>query len=145
MNKKTFAFALLLAAGLSGASFARSNVDTDASTPPELLKPLTRLPTYDSLISAYYKADVYDQNEKKVGEITDMLVNKDGVINAVMLSVGGFLGVGEKDVAMPMDAIRVSQRNGKWWLTINADKALLKEAPGYKYDRKTAQWEPVTR
>ena len=98
-----------------------------------------------SLISAYYKADVYDQNEKKVGEITDMLVNKDGVINAVMLSVGGFLGVGEKDVAVPMDAIRVSQRNGKWWLTINADKALLKEAPGYKYDRKTAQWEPVTR
>ena len=60
-----------------------------------------------------------------------MLVNKDGVINAVMLSVGGFLGVGEKDVAVPMDAIRVSQRNGKWWLTINADKALLKEAPGY--------------
>ena len=47
MNKKTFAFALLLAVGLSGASFARSNVDTDASTPPELLKPLTRLPTYE--------------------------------------------------------------------------------------------------
>ena len=144
MNKKTFAFTPLLAAGLSGASLARSNQDKDA-TPSEVLRPLTRLPTYASLISAYYNADVYDQKGKKVGEVTDMLVDKHGEITAVMLSVGGFLGIGEKDVAVPIDAIRVSQPNDKWWLTITADKALLKEALGYKYDRETAQWKPLTQ
>ncbi len=139
---KALAIALLLATASTSVVYAERMKTTNEAEIPAVA-PLKTLPTYNSVISAWYKADVYDPKENKVGEVKDMLVNADGTINAVMLSVGGFLGMGEKDVAVPMNAIRIAQRDGKWWLTINADKQVLKDAPGYRYERRTAQWEPV--
>jgi hypothetical protein len=52
-----------------------------------------------------------------------------------IVSVGGFLGVGEKDVAVPFNAIRATQKDGKWYLTMSAAKDALKSVAGYKYDR----------
>jgi len=142
MSRKTLALALALATGLAGAGYARTPSDADAAAPAETVAPIKNLPSYQSLVSAYYKANVYDQANHKVGEIKDMLVDKDGTIGAVLLSVGGFLGIGEKDVAVPLNSINASQRDGKWRLTINATKQILKDAPAYVYDRKTAQWQP---
>jgi hypothetical protein len=60
-----------------------------------------------------------------------------------IVSVGGVLGMGEKHVAMPFNVVHTTQKNGKWWLTMNATKDGLKSAPGYKYDRTKATWEPA--
>jgi len=49
---------------------------------------------------------VYGANDEHVGEINDVLMDKSGRIHAVVLGVGGFLGIGEKDVAVPMDALK---------------------------------------
>jgi sporulation protein YlmC with PRC-barrel domain len=46
--------------------------------------------------------NVYDSSDAKIGEISDVLLNKEGKVNAFMIAVGGFLGVGEKDVAVPL-------------------------------------------
>jgi hypothetical protein len=58
-------------------------------------------------------------------------------------SVGGFLGIDSKDVAVPFSAVHATEKNGKWWLTMNATKDAIKAAPGYKYDKTKANWIPA--
>jgi hypothetical protein len=46
-------------------------------------------------------------------------------------------------VAVPFSAVQASQRNGSWWLTMNATADQLKSAPGFKYDRAKGTWVPA--
>lgn len=50
---------------------------------------------------------VYDANGESIGEINDVLVSQDGSVNAVIIGVGGFLGIGEKDVAVNTAALQL--------------------------------------
>jgi sporulation protein YlmC with PRC-barrel domain len=101
------------------------------------------LPADSTTVTNYYKQNVYDPSDAKIGEITDVLVGKDGKVEAFIISVGGFLGIGEKDVAVPFSAIHGSEKNGKWYLTMNSTKDALMAAHGYKYDRARATWVPA--
>jgi sporulation protein YlmC with PRC-barrel domain len=49
---------------------------------------------------------VYNDNNEKLGSINDLLMDKSGTIKAVVLGVGGFLGMGEHLVAVPLDKIK---------------------------------------
>ena len=49
---------------------------------------------------------VYDAQNKSVGKIDDLLLDHDGSVKAVVIGVGGFLGIGKKEVALPFSAIR---------------------------------------
>jgi sporulation protein YlmC with PRC-barrel domain len=91
-------------------------------------------------VTNYYKQNVYDPSDRKIGEIADVLINKEGHITAVIISVGGFLGMGEKDVAAPFEAIGATQKGNELYLVMNTTKDALKNAPGYKYDRNTTKW-----
>jgi hypothetical protein len=51
--------------------------------------------------------DVYNQNNEKIGDISELLVDSSGKIQAVVVGVGGFLGIGERDVAIPFDQIKL--------------------------------------
>lgn len=53
---------------------------------------------------------IYGPDNKSVGKITDMLMGKDGKVTFVVIGVGGFLGIGEKDVAVPFDAVAFSDK-----------------------------------
>ncbi|MXQ11954.1 PRC-barrel domain-containing protein [Microvirga makkahensis] len=50
--------------------------------------------------------DVYNNNNEKIGDISEMLVDQSGKIQAVVIGVGGFLGIGERDVAIPFDQVK---------------------------------------
>jgi sporulation protein YlmC with PRC-barrel domain len=50
--------------------------------------------------------DVYNQNNENIGDISELLVDSSGKIQAVIVGVGGFLGIGERDVAIPFDQIK---------------------------------------
>ena len=80
----------------------------------------------------------------KIGEIRDVLVGRDGKVTAFIVSVGGFLGAGEKDVAVPFNAVSATDKNGKWYLTMNTTKDAMKQAHGYTYDKAKATWVPAT-
>jgi hypothetical protein len=43
-------------------------------------------------------------------------------VAAFIVSVGGFLGAGEKDVAVPFNAVNATDKNGKWYLTMTLPK-----------------------
>jgi len=60
----------------------------------------------------------------------------------VILSVGGFLGLGGKYVSVPFNALQVTEKNGKRYLVMDTTKEALTSAPGYRYDSATRKWVP---
>ena len=50
--------------------------------------------------------NVYNNNNEKIGDISELLVDQNGKVEAVVIGVGGFLGMGEHDVAVPFDQIK---------------------------------------
>jgi hypothetical protein len=50
--------------------------------------------------------NVYNENGEKIGDINEVLVDRDGKAEAVVIGVGGFLGLGERDVAVAFNALR---------------------------------------
>lgn len=73
------------------------------------------------------------EEAKKVGDINDVLMSSDGKAEAVVIGVGGFLGVGEKDVAVQFDRLHwtVDKSNDKR-LSIAATKTDLESAPAFR-------------
>lgn len=56
---------------------------------------------------------VYTSAGESIGSISDVLVSQDGSVNAVILGVGGFLGINEKDVAVDFSALQLGQNEGQ--------------------------------
>src|SRR6202045_3474886 len=106
-------------------------------------KILASIPANAMTVTHWHKQSVYDPSDAKVGEIMDVLVDRDGKIAVLIVSVGGFLGMGEKDVAVPFNAVQFKTKdNNKWYPVMNTTKDALKNAPGYKYDRTAMTWMP---
>ncbi len=70
-------------------------------------------------------------------------MNQNGKIDAAIIGVGGFLGVGEKNVSVPFNSLKLADKNGKRYLVMNTTKEALKNAPGYTFDRTASQWVPA--
>ncbi len=83
-----------------------------------------------------------------IGEINDIIVTADGRVSAVILGVGGFLGVGERDVAVPMDAITVVREDGDSddrFLVVSTSKEALETTPAYERTVMTGERAADTR
>jgi PRC-barrel domain protein len=59
-------------------------------------------------------------------------VTSDGTIAAALVNVGGFLGIGEKEVAVPFSSIELVRDKNDWHLVVDATKDALRDAPSYK-------------
>jgi sporulation protein YlmC with PRC-barrel domain len=105
---------------------------------------MNSVPSSSLTVTDWYKQDVYDQSNAKIGEIMDVLVAPDGKVAALIVGVGGFLGAGEKDVAVDFGAVHKTTKDNKTYLTMNATKDALKAAPGFKYDSEKTGWVPDT-
>jgi sporulation protein YlmC with PRC-barrel domain len=104
---------------------------------------LNSIPNNSTTVTNYYKQSIYDQSNNKVGDVNDVLVDRQGKVTALIVGVGGVMGAGGKDVAVPFDAVRLAtQDNNTWRLVMNTSSDALKQAPGYKYDRASATWVP---
>jgi hypothetical protein len=105
---------------------------------------MTSVPNNSATVADWYKQNVYDPSDNKIGEIMDVLVSPDGRATALIVGVGGFLGAGEKDVAVPFSAVKHTMKDKKVYLTMDTTKDALKAAPGFKYDREKTSWVPDT-
>ncbi len=101
---------------------------------------MTSVPPSSLTVTDWYKQSVYDPSNNKIGEIMDVLVAPSGQINAVIVGVGGFLGAGEKDVAVNFSSIKQTKKDNKVYLTMDTTKDALKNAPGFKYDSNKTSW-----
>lgn len=115
----------------------------DAFAAQDMAKAQSEIPANSMTVTDWYKQDVYDPNDTKIGEVMDVLVDKSGTVSTLIVGVGGFLGAGEKDVAVPFhDVSATTTKNNKVRLVMNATKDGLKNAPGFKYDSSTTTWVP---
>ena len=111
---------------------------------PKGAEAMTTVPSDSVSLTDYYKQNVYDTSDNPVGEISDVLLDKDGRVTAVIVSVGGFLGLGAKYVSVPFNALRMTEKDGKRYLVMDTTKDTLMSAPGYQYDSTKGQWVPET-
>lgn len=93
--------------------------------------------TADELIGS----QVVNQNGEEVGELTDIVINQqDKAVNGI-ISVGGFLGVGEKDVAIPFDQLQPGENETVLMSTMTEEE--LESMPAY--DEQQGGYDPFPR
>jgi sporulation protein YlmC with PRC-barrel domain len=74
--------------------------------------------------------EVRNSENQKLGEVKDLVMDMDsGRVSYAVLSVGGFLGIGEKLIALPPTALKATEAGDH--LLLNADKAKIQAAPGF--------------
>ena len=96
------------------------------------------IPSSDELSSKVVGLHVYNHDNKDIGTIQDIAINPNGDVKGYVLSVGGFLGIGDHYVAVRPSAIDLSYNasNDKWHAKMDVSAAQLKTAPEYKYPGK---------
>jgi sulfite reductase beta subunit-like hemoprotein len=93
----------------------------------------------DMLSSNVVGLDIHNSQNDNIGKIQDIAFDPSKKVTGYILSVGGFLGMGTRYVAVNPDAVMVSYdaQNKVWKATMNATKDQLKQAPEFKYG---GQW-----
>jgi hypothetical protein len=88
------------------------------------------------LASKFKGTDVIGTDDKKIGDVSDILFDKDGKIEAYVVGVGGFLGIGAKDVALAPSAFQLvagdKSKNESDKLRLSMTKDELKQAANFE-------------
>ena len=86
------------------------------------------------LASAIIGGSVYSPADESVGDVNDLVIKPTGEIEAVVVGVGGFIGIGEKDVAIALNRFTIEPTPdfAATKLVLNATKEELQAAPAFK-------------
>jgi hypothetical protein len=79
----------------------------------------------------YTNQDVYNAAGENLGTIRDVLIGPDGKAAAAIINVGRFLGIGEKEIAVPFTALRVDRQGDSRRIVIDAMKDSVQAAPTF--------------
>jgi sporulation protein YlmC with PRC-barrel domain len=110
----------------------RTGIHADATTGEQ--KPVTEANKASNLVGM----NVRNLANENLGRIHDMVVDLEtGRIAYVILSVGGFLGIGDREIAVPLKAFQVSTNRDH--LILNADRERIRNAPGLAREA----WPPI--
>ncbi len=72
------------------------------------------------------------EDDEGIGSIEDLLINEQGEITAVIVNVGGFLGMGEKQVAIEWDSLELTQEDDDYVIKTNASQDALENAEEFE-------------
>lgn len=147
--------ATALAAGLvilmSSTAFAQTTTVTPPATSPSASPPATtappmRAPAADTQMKSkaptqevtgawntkdFMGSRVYNMAGERIGDVNDILIDNNRV-TAIVIGVGGFLGIGEKEVSMQPDQVkRMVHSDGEAYFTVNSTKDQLQATPAY--------------
>jgi sporulation protein YlmC with PRC-barrel domain len=87
--------------------------------------------------------DVYGSDGKRVGEISNLLVDSDGRVHAAVIAFGGFLGLGETKVAVPWGELNAANDR----VTVNMSEDQIKAAPHWDKNEpgRLAEYQPLNK
>ncbi len=134
---KTTVIAALAAAAIfaSTAVFGQTAPPTATNAVPKFV---TKQPDGQWLASQFVGQAVINQTGQNIGDINDLLFDKTGRISTAVIGVGGFLGMGEKSVAIPFGSLSfTADGTGKRVVTIPFSKEQLQAAPSFQPTEKT--------
>jgi sporulation protein YlmC with PRC-barrel domain len=128
---------IVLAAFLTGGAAAAYAQPQQAASPPASA-------TVDSKMAPSVTADtrkligrnIKNADGETIGEIKSIYINKDGKVDSVMVGVGGFLGVGDREVRIAWSDLKITDNGEK--VVVNMTKDELKAKPEYRY--KNDSW-----
>ncbi|UUP17206.1 PRC-barrel domain-containing protein [Nitratireductor thuwali] len=69
---------------------------------------------------------------ENIGEVNDLVLSKEGDVQAIVVGVGGFLGIGQKEVALEYDLVEWAERDGDRWLVVETTADALKAQPEFE-------------
>jgi sporulation protein YlmC with PRC-barrel domain len=149
--------ALLTTGGLTVEAMAQTTTTDTApaaqpaqpATPPgmksaEEVKAKDEALTDGHLASTLMGASVYNSvtaDGQTIGNVNDLVMDKDGKIVSLIVGVGGFLGIGSKNVAIDYSQVKWEQGNGNWWIIVPTTTDQLKALPDF--DSQPYQPEPA--
>ncbi|RVD31718.1 PRC-barrel domain-containing protein [Mesorhizobium sp. M4B.F.Ca.ET.017.02.2.1] len=132
---------VLCTAGAYAANTAKPAAQTEVVAPV----------TDGKLVSKIMGAAVYDStadDATKIGDVNDIVLDKNGNAKLVVIGVGGFLGVGEKNVAYDFNKLEWINKNGDRWLVAKTTKDELNAQPNFDttaYDPAAASTTQPTK
>ena len=137
---------------MSSSAFAQTAppASPPTATPPATTAPPARAPSATETKAPtqevtgawnakdFMRSRVYNMSGERVGDVNDILVDE-GRVSAIVIGVGGFLGIGEKEVSMTPDQVkRMVHSDGETYFTVNTTKEQLQAAPEYVRPAKQA-------
>lgn len=154
----------ILAASIAALAFATSPVFAQSQTSPSMpgssaagagtsqLSFLQAPQGNQVLATELMDARIFGSDGNSIGPITDILLDRAGQVHGVVFGVGGFLGIGEKNVAVSYNALQItpiqqgsgatqgaSSRSSSWnnqyRITLNATRDQLRGAPDFRSQR----------
>ncbi|MBR0875041.1 PRC-barrel domain-containing protein [Bradyrhizobium tropiciagri] len=144
--KSFLAVALLSTAVVGGAAFAQSAQPADRAAPAATAQPADKMMLKDNWrASKLMGLNVYNEANEKLGDINELLVDKSGKINAVVIGIGGFLGMGEHDIAVSMDKLKFVEepvRTSSTSTTTTTRDTTTGAASTTTTNRNTNDWVP---
>jgi len=126
--KNHLATAQKIAADVGATAMKQDKAGTQTAAGMTLVEP-TKISANDLI-----NTTVYDPDARNIGEVHDVVMTKDGKIDAVVLDVGGFLGIGEKPVALAFEDLEFRRdSSNKLYVYVKFTQQQLEQAP--KYDK----------
>ena len=119
---------LLAAALLSSPAFAQ----TSSTNPPPVAKTDAAMPKMSSphwRASKMMGLDIYNEQNDKLGDINDIILDKDGKVLGYVVGVGGFLGMGEHDILVEPSKIKFVNEPARTASTGNNTNTTTKNPP----------------
>jgi len=104
-----------LLAGVAGSMLLASSAFAAEETTTKTPAPATTTSATNTSFHGDWRAskvvglNVYNEKNENVGSINDLLMDKEGNVKAAVISVGGFLGMGSRLIALPLDKVKFSE------------------------------------
>ncbi len=137
-----------LAQAIPGAASSSTQLEQSGLTPPAVLSEGFSSTGADVLVTQLLGQTVYSSTQddaEEIGTVNDMVVTSGRGLSAVVIGVGGFLGVGTKDVAVDFNQLEWAEREDgsrRWVLDASAES--LAAAPAFIWaDSEQATGEPA--
>lgn len=127
--QKLLAAALLSAAVFSAPAYAQSPQPADRAAPAAT----TTSSQEKMALKGNWRAsklmglDVYNEANEKLGDVNELILDKNGKVTAVVIGVGGFLGMGEHDIAVSMDKLKFVEEPARTTSSAPARETTTKE------------------
>lgn len=139
-RRSTIALAATLAA-LPALAFAQGTTPATTTaprattTPSMTTQPQAAMSAQARRASEIIGADIYNEANNEIGEVHDLMVHPGGGTVTAVLSVGGFLGLGERYVAVPLNSLQWNASRERWTLP-GATEDSLKARPAFTYPER---------
>ncbi|MHC4049878.1 PRC-barrel domain-containing protein [Bradyrhizobium sp. 25ACV] len=143
--KSFLAVALLGTAVIGGAAFAQSTQPADRAAQAATGQPADATLKSSWRASKLMGLNVYNEANEKLGDINELLVDKTGKINAVVIGIGGFLGMGEHDIAVSIDKLKFVEepvRTSSTSTSTTSRDTTTGAAPTTTTNRNANDWVP---